>query len=149
MPERVREFFSSPYRLWIPFGLMFNGLGASSPACIVPRRDIAHSPPSRAEVKNEQSLVLLHDVHRGTFTFICSRERARGCVRACMRRAVKHCTTFWHIWKIRMFCDETSAHRRAFFLRLRVFSKQDKDEGTGWSDTVALNSLLLHSSLVL
>jgi hypothetical protein len=55
-PGRGKIFFSSPKRpdgLWGPPSLLFNGYRGFFPGVKRPGRQINHSPPSSAEIKNE------------------------------------------------------------------------------------------------
>jgi hypothetical protein len=76
-PGRGKRFFFSPKRpdrLWGPPSPLFNGYRGSFPGLQRPGREVNHSPPSSAEVKNEWSHtsdppICLHGVNRDNFTF--------------------------------------------------------------------------------
>jgi hypothetical protein len=57
IPAGKKYFFlpKNPYRLWGPPSLLMNGYRRSVTGVKRPRREADHSPPSRAEVKNEWS----------------------------------------------------------------------------------------------
>jgi hypothetical protein len=78
IPAEVRDFSflqNLPYLLWGLVSLVFNGYQGSFPGVKRPGREVNHSPPSSAEVKNEWSYtstppICLHCVDRENFAFL-------------------------------------------------------------------------------
>jgi hypothetical protein len=72
----TRDFFSFPKRpdrLWGPPSLLFNGYRGTFPEVKWPEREVNHSSPSSAEIKNEWSYtsaphICLHGMERESFT---------------------------------------------------------------------------------
>jgi hypothetical protein len=72
-PGRGKRFLSSPDWIWDPPSLLFNKYRDSYLRAKRPEREVDHSPPSSAEVKNEWSYTsappaCLHSVDRNNFT---------------------------------------------------------------------------------
>ena len=76
-PSRSTRFYSPkrPDRLWGPPSLLLNGYRVSFPRVKWPLREVNHSPPSSAEVKNKWSYtstppICIHGVDRENFNFV-------------------------------------------------------------------------------
>jgi hypothetical protein len=76
-PGRGKRFFSSPKRrdrLWAPLSLLLKGYRSPFPWVQRSRREVTHSPPSSAPVKNRWSYtstpIRLHDLDRENFAFL-------------------------------------------------------------------------------